>query len=96
MEQTYWTVHCKDCGEPIESEMVDVSDSLRELRVDASHKCNGVLPKYEGMTLPINYEKELKEAREKLQHHEERVSYHGASAQAMRELITDLEPGTFY
>jgi hypothetical protein len=49
---------------------------------------------YKGLSLPINYEKELKIAQDKLVWHKERKSYHAACEKAMEEYIEDLIPFT--
>ena len=51
---------------------------------------------YKGMTLPMDYEKELKIAQDKLVFHQEQMDYHTACAIAMEEMVEDLIPFTNY
>ena len=46
------------------------------------------------ITLPIDYEKEFHEAKSKLQHHMDRVSYHKALVSHYEQQVEELEPLT--
>ncbi len=44
--------------------------------------------------LPIDYEKEYQEAKSKLQHHRDRLSYHNALVSHYEQQVEELEPLT--
>jgi hypothetical protein len=92
-EKLYMTVHCRVCQESIEAEIVDSGNGVRKMMVNTIHACE-VIHDGRRIELPLDYEKALKEANNKLQHHVERAGYHKAMVTAMEDHVEELIPFT--
>jgi len=81
-------IRCRGCGELLEAYYVDGS-----IRVDTSHVCE-VKHGYDGIGLPINYQKALKEQHNKLRFHKERFQYHKSMVSVCSQRVEELIPFT--